>query len=655
MKQNDFFGRKAHCLLLAVLFCMMSMLLCACTDGGAGTDTETVSHGEELTDMTDMTDNNRPVWETADGIRFTAEGDFEEQEGVFALKNALTLCFAKDTCPEDFNRFALSYTSDTPLVCTLVYDEDGKDTENRFFLEAGEHTFRCLTERALSGKTASDIKQLHMTPCMGKTAEFALTGLTTDTVTLDSTGVVYYLRGDRYTVGIRLNWGGGICYIADSENPIPGMENLINQADTGRLVQQSYYGTPAREGYTPGSFNNAVWSYNPVQGGDQYQNHSRIIDIEVTDTAVYVKSQPQDWSLDNQITPSYMENTYTLCDGYIRVDNRFVDFSGWEHPYSHQELPAFYTVSYLDRFVWYGGSKPWTGDALSARDDLNFWGDPKYSADCQFYMRESNTETWCAWVSSADDYGIGLYVPNIDLLYAGRHMYNGSKDAHNGACSYVAPINRLQMVSFTPITYSYIMACGSTEQIRAIFADNRDFADNASLHENYMSQRLPDDMPEKPDDQTLDMTVIDFTKPENVWLAGSPYNTTPSYDADSGVLRLTADVGFDVQILLDYTASAPTLQAEQFSKIAIIYRIPEDNAKSVYGCELFLCTGDRYGAEAGCSVTGEYIADGEYHTLELDTAGLDFWGGAVNAIRFDWFNDCGDGDTIEIRSIALIP
>ncbi|MBE6659616.1 MAG: hypothetical protein E7604_14390, partial [Ruminococcaceae bacterium] len=198
MKQNDFFGRKAHCLLLAVLFCMMSMLLCACTDGGAGTDTETVSHGEELTEMTD---NSRPVWETADGIRFTAEGDFEEQGGIFALKNALTLCFAKDTCTEDFNRFALSYTSDTPLVCTLVYDEDGKDTENRFFLEAGEHTFRCLTERALSGKTASDIKQLHIAPCMGKTAQFALAGLTTDTVTLDSSGVVYYLRGERYTVG----------------------------------------------------------------------------------------------------------------------------------------------------------------------------------------------------------------------------------------------------------------------------------------------------------------------------------------------------------------------------------------------------------------------------------------------------------------------
>ena len=638
---------NARFFIPTVLLCLCCLLFCACSDA----DEENDLTGEVITEMT----NNMTDYQTPAGFCYSAAGDYTEDGGALTFEGALTLSFPADNAEGTFNRFSFTYSADVPLVCTMVYDEDGVETQNRFYLEAGEHAFRCLTERALANKLSSGLKYMHIAPCKGKTATVTPLDLTTDTVTLDSTGAVYYLQGERYTVGIRLNWGGGICYIADSENPVDGMTNLINQADTGRLVQQSYYGTPAREGYTPGSFNNSVWSYNPVQGGDQYQNHSRIIDIEVSDTSVYVKSQPQDWSLDNQITPSYMENTYTLCDGYIRVDNRFVDFSGWEHPYSHQELPAFYTVSYLDQFVWYDGSKPWTGEALSSRDDLNFWGDPQYSADCQFYMRESNTETWCAWVSSADNYGIGLYVPNIDLLYAGRHMYNGSKDPNNGACNYVAPINRIRMVSFEPITYSYIMACGSTEDIRAVFADNRDFADNASLHKNYMSQRLPDDMPEKPDDETPDMTAIDFSKSENIWLAESPYNTTPTYDRDSGAVRLTADTGFDVQVLLDYTASEPTLQAEQFTKIAITYRIPEDNARSYYGCELFLCTGDRYGAEAGCSVVGDYIADGEVHTLEVDVTGLDFWAGKINAIRFDWFNDCDDGDAIEIRSIALLP
>jgi pseudouridine-5'-phosphate glycosidase len=59
--------------------------------------------------------------------------------------------------------------------------------------------------------------------------------------------------------------------------------------------------------------------------------------------SIYVKCRPLDWAKKNVLTPSYMENTYTLCDGYVKVDNRFVDFSGYTHRNADQELPAFYT------------------------------------------------------------------------------------------------------------------------------------------------------------------------------------------------------------------------------------------------------------------------------------------------------------------------
>ena len=74
---------------------------------------------------------------------------------------------------------------------------------------------------------------------------------------------------------------------------------------------------------------------------------------------------------------------------------------------------------------------------------------------------------------------------------------------------------------------------------------------------------------------------------------------------------------------------------------------------SAYGCELFLCTGDTPNATAGKSVRGNYIADGEYHTIEFDLTGLDFWKGTVHSIRYDFFNECADGDEIFIRSIRL--
>ena len=201
----------------------------------------------------------------------------------------------------------------------------------------------------------------------------------------------------------------------------------------------------------------------------------------MTGDSVYVKAQPQDWSLNGKITPSYMENRYTLTDGFIRVDNRFVDFSGWEHRYAHQELPAFYTVSYLDRFVCYGGSAGWSGDALTVKDGLPFWGDAAYANSCRFTMKKGNDETWCAWVSSTDDYGVGLYVPGIDQFYAGRFGYNGSKSASDSATNYVAPLLTLKLVSFKPVEYSYLIATGSPEEIRSVFYENRGFADNSSL------------------------------------------------------------------------------------------------------------------------------------------------------------------------------
>jgi len=303
----------------------------------------------------------------------------------------------------------------------------------------------------------------------------------------------YYLENERYKLGIRMNWGGGVNYIEDYRGKLPGVKNIINQFDTGRLIQQSYYGISAHDGYQPEVFNNSRWVYNPVQGGDQHSNHSRIIDVVVKDHAVYIKSQPQDWSMNGRITPSYMENTYILDGDYIRVDNRFTDFSGWLHPCTAQEVPAFYTVSCLDRFTWYGGTKPWTGDKLSVRTDLNFWGDPKYAQDSAFHIRESNTETWCAWTNTDADYGLGLYVPNTDYYTGGRHMYDHSPDPMSASCNYVAPLVAVQIKPFTPIEYSYLMTAGSVSEIREKFTEAKDFADNASLKNNGRSMRVPDD------------------------------------------------------------------------------------------------------------------------------------------------------------------
>ena len=180
-------------------------------------------------------------------------------------------------------------------------------------------------------------------------------------------------------------------------------------------------------------------------------------------------------------TPSYMENTYAFDGDVVRVDNRFVDFSGWEHPKNGQEVPAFYTISYLGNFWFYDKKKPWTGDELSVRRDLIFW--PEDWPRHRFPLPEGDTETWCAWTDD-NDWGIGLYVPNVNMLIGGRHAYNGTKEPHDAACNYVAPLKAVKLQSFVPLEYSYLIYSGNLTDIRAKFTEKKDFCTNESF-DNY--------------------------------------------------------------------------------------------------------------------------------------------------------------------------
>ena len=585
------------------------------------------------------------VYKTDNGVSYTASGEVSGSNGTFMVKKDFVISFEAGQLNKTFNRFTLKYTSSKPLRIYVTYKKSSGSGSDDFYLEAGNNaSFSGLLSSYLQSGTSSELNGIKVETLDGKTSTFTLHSVSCEKVEVYNSKQ-YYIENSRFKVGIQLSWGGGINCVQDKTCTISGLTNLINSHDTGRLVQQSYYGTAGNSEYKPGRFNGSVWTYNPVQGGDQYGNASRLIDVFVTENSVYIKSQPQDWSLNNQITRSYMENKYTLTDSYVKVDNRFVDFSGWEHRYTNQELPAFYTVSYLDRFTWYGGSEGWTNGGLSVRDDLQFWGDARYAESCRFPVKSSNTETWCAWVSSKNDFGIGLYVPNIDLLYAGRFNYNGSKLSSNDATNYVAPLMTIKMVSYVPIEYSYLITTGSTEQIRQTFYENRNFADNASLHKNYTSMRVPDG--------DLDFTNIDFSLKGYAAVANSPNNTEISYSDTQKALQLKVTRPDDPQVMIDYTSSDVPLTADDYKTLKIEYMIPNDCSQSSYVCDLFLCTGTKMNPDGSERTRITLTKDGEYHTAVVNLSSLPFWTGKINRIRFDYFDACAVGDVIYVKSFVL--
>ena len=672
--------------LFTLCLCFVMLLqFAACDPGSTGedqttadqsetntTDTQVPDTGDNNTDNTTGDQTNPPVTDnilaakpsinfdqtvqvtenagtanvtTASGLAYEAAGYSKCADGTFEIKAGHTVTFDK-IFTENFNRITLCYVSDAPLNCTVNYKIGDKTVKDVFYLEAGKQTFCALILGYLEGKQATELESIEFETCEGVNASFVLCDVKTELYEVYA-DEVYYIKNDHYELGVRLSWGGGICYLLDLEKKIGGVENLINQADTGRLVQQSYYGTYSNGEYKEGDYNGTPWPYNPVQGGDVHGNPSRIIDVVVGTSSLYVKAQPQDWGHDGELTISYMENLYVLEDDYIRVDNRFVDFSGWEHRYASQELPAFYTLSYFGDFTYYGGSKPWQDEPLTTKKNLEFWGDPTYHDDCTFKMRYSNTETWCAWTNSFAKYGIGLYVPGIDTMLAGRHAHNGSKDSLNGATNYVAPLCMMKIVSFEPIEYSYMITTGSLDQIRSTFKANKDFATNESLHKNYISDRIEDE------GAAVSMQELVFGDHATSLKLKPTNNTTVSFSEEQNAAMLTIAAASDPHVSIDYTQSSPVLKAEDYSVIRITYMIPTTNKYKSYNAELFLCTGATMNAEGGKSVRAQVVADGEYHTVEIKVSDLNFWSGNINAIRFDFFDACGEGDVMYVRSIEM--
>ncbi|MBR5446540.1 MAG: hypothetical protein IKV57_10465 [Clostridia bacterium] len=576
------------------------------------------------------------------------ETDTAETESVYAIPDVLTvdgdvtLPLDPTAYEDSFNKILLSYTADGPLQCVFRYTVGEEAVEDLFYLEEGTWDFAGLIASYDEGGTGSALSEVTFTPLDGTASlEIATVGVTT-VPALDRGDSVQFIENERFRLGADLRWGGAICHVEDLTCPIDRVSNLVNKSDAGRLIQQSWYGTKDQPRYDNAIYDGIPFSYNPVQGGDQYTNRSRLIDLKVTEDSIYIKTQAMDWALDGQITASYMENTYTLQEDVIRVDNRFVDFTGWDHPEAGQELPAVYTISYLDTFVWYDGASPWTGDTLTTHSELKF-----RSEQPTFPIRYSNTETWCAFINASEDWGLGLYVPGVNKWNAQRFQYDGSRDPRSFSCSYVAPTNNIRLYSFVPQEYSYLLTTGSTAEIRNTFTAHKDFTDNALLVKNSAATRCPDG--------PVDMTSLDFTDPTLQPILTAPLNTALSHDAEEGVLRMDVTTGYDVQATLDFSMSTTALTAEDFSKIVVEYMIPATNGRFDYGCEFFLCTGDSLYPEGGKSVRGEYICDGQYHTLEIPLTGLDFWSGKINAIRYDYFNESMDGDVFYLKSIRLEP
>lgn len=411
---------------------------------------------------------------------------------TFTIDDEATLTL-EQALDAQFNYYTITFKSSQPLWMYVGYEKDGELYEELCFLEAGEEyiTFKSYVDGFMDGLSASMLKSFRFSNRGEENANVEITALGTEQKPSIEKDV--YLENEYIKIGADLVYGGALSYLeyinepvalvtmndraevginyadlVDEEDVRSTSVNLLNNFDTGRLVQQSYYGTNQAP-YEPGEYMGREWNYNPVMGGDTYQNSSKIIDFEVTDTHIYVKCRPMDWAKDNVPTMSYMESTYTLDGRNLLVDNRFVDFSPYEHIQWNQELPAFYVIEPLYRLAYYPGRDTWNGE-LVFRDNLPFWDG--------VWTSFTSREHWWAWVNGAenveDSFGIGLYVPDVNTVMGGIFSEGGEVGDNPAKASptcYIAALKAMTLIHFKPLEYSYAIACGSLNDIRESFKE----------------------------------------------------------------------------------------------------------------------------------------------------------------------------------------
>lgn len=399
--------------------------------------------------------------------------------------------FTVEDCNKKFNYFGLKYTSDAYFKCSITYIIDKQPVNEEFFLEPAESEkdFYSFIDNAIEDVTSK---------CL---IEFTCQPLNTESVNVNFIGFSVFLREvpeqevfietENYKLGVDLLWGGALSYLEDLNSQVEAVKvdgkikvdsnaserydtravnknvNLINRNDTGRLVQQSYYGT-AEPPYEPGTYMDNTWNYNPVQGGNQYNDHSKIVDIRCSKEEIYIKCRPLDWAKEKEfITPSYMEAWYTIENNNVHVKCRFTDFSGYPSNKREQELPAFYCVEPLNTFVYYDGTEPFSKEnKLCVEDSLGFWAE-------EGYPNFTSVEHWSAYRGEfSDSFGIGLYMPTHDTFLTGvfgRGETTEKDPSRDGSTSYIAVVKQNVFESFKPSEYDYYISTGTVEEIRENF------------------------------------------------------------------------------------------------------------------------------------------------------------------------------------------
>jgi len=257
-----------------------------------------------------------------------------------------------------------------------------------------------------------------------------------------------FLENNHVRIGVDLDSGGGI-YSFSQKYPA---QNLLNHHDTGRFIQQSYYGN--KDG---SQWLGSPWRWNPVQGGGCHGERAKVLDSVIDSSRIYVKTEPRLWATGAEVPAATMEEWISLQGKVAHIHFKFTYTGNKSNEVTTQELPAVFMDYDLPNLVFYAGTKPWTKGPLTRK--VPGWPNESARAD----------ENWAAFVD-ANDWGLGVYFPGTSDMTTYRFSPSKLTTGPNGnACSYFAPTQKLAITPGWTHEYDIWLMIGTVSEIRDVF------------------------------------------------------------------------------------------------------------------------------------------------------------------------------------------
>jgi len=406
-----------------------------------------------------------------------------------------------------------------------------------------------------------------------------------------------YLDNGTIRIGVDLDLGGSITYLSQT-----GGENIINSADLGRQIQQSYYSGPKPYGVAHPSWKD--WPWNPIGSGDVYRNKSKVLDHSNDGTTLHVRTVPMQWALNNKPCECTFDTWITLEGNVAKVRARLNNNRTDRTQYGafDQELPAVYTNGTFYKLYTYDGSEPFT----NAPPRLVQNAGPPWAG-------WSATENWAALINDAG-IGLGVFHPGAYRFiggFAGKPNTGGPKD---GSTGYISPLHREVLDYNIRYNYEYRLIVGTLAQIRSYAYANR-----AEARPDYVFER--------------DRQHWTFVNASDL---GSPLR---------GKLHMVVDKN-DPQLI----GPPAYFRAEDVPKL---YVRGAWNAKQMQAQIFWSTPGQGFSAQQNVTFTA--VNDGDVRTYEVDMSASPQWKGWVTGLRFDPVPSGGEGEYVDVYRISFRP